>query len=140
MNTFDEAALDAELERDEGRLKRIYTDTAGKVSGGVGRNLTDVGFSDDEVDLMYRNDKTRTLAWLDSNLPWWRNLNDVRQRALINMAFNLRGRLIGFTNTLAAMQTGDWLTAHNEMLDSVWAKQVGQRATRLADMILTGEV
>jgi GH24 family phage-related lysozyme (muramidase) len=139
VNTFDEAALDAELERDEGRLKRIYTDTVGKVSGGVGRNLTDVGFSDDEVDLMYRNDKVRTLAWLDSNLPWWRDLNDVRQRALINMAFNLRARLLGFTNTLAAIQANDWQKAHDEMLDSLWAKQVGERASRLASMILTGE-
>jgi GH24 family phage-related lysozyme (muramidase) len=138
VSTYDEAALDAELSRDEGRRNRIYTDTVGKVSGGVGRNLTDVGFSDDEIDLMYRNDVARTLAFLDENLPWWRNLDGVRQRAIINMAFNLRARLIGFHNALTAMQSGDWQTAHDQMLDSVWAKQVGERATRLANMILTG--
>jgi lysozyme len=88
---------------------------------------------------MYRNDKARTLAWRDSNLPWWRDLDDVRQRALINMAFNLRARLLGFTNTLAAIQASDWQKAHDEMLDSLWAKQVGERAQRLASMILTGE-
>jgi len=30
---------------------------------------------------------------------------------------------------------GDWPTAANEMLDSRWARQVGRRATELADII-----
>jgi len=139
MSTFDQAMLDAELARDEGRRNRIYTDTVGKVSGGIGRNLSDVGLSDDEVELMYKNDLARTLIFLDQNLPWWRGLDGVRQRAVINMAFNLRARLLGFTNALAALQARDWQKAHDEMLDSVWAKQVGERAVRLANLILTGE-
>lgn len=138
MSTFDPIALDVELSRDEGRRNRIYTDTVGKVSGGIGRNLTDVGFSDDEIELMYRNDLAKTLAFLDANLAWWRNLDAVRQRVVINMAFNMRARLLGFTNTLAAIQTQDWQGAHDGMLDSEWAKQVGDRATRLANMMLTG--
>lgn len=138
MNTFDEALLKAELTRDEGRFNRIYTDTVGKVSGGIGRNLTDVGFSDDEIELMYQNDRARTLAFLDQSLPWWRDLDGVRQRVMINMAFNLRARLLGFANTLVAIKAGDWQKAHDEMLDSLWAKQVGARAVRLAEMMLKG--
>jgi lysozyme len=138
VSTFAIADLVADLNRDEGRRLKPYVDTVGKTSIGVGRNLTDVGISDAECDTLLQNDIEKTLAWLDANLSWWRNLDAVRQRALANMAFNMRARLLGFTNTLAALQKSDWQTAHDEMLDSVWAKQVGERATRLANMILTG--
>jgi len=63
---------------------------------------------------------------------------DVRQRALVNMAFNLGGRLGGFGKFLAAVERKDWETASKEMLNSLWAKQVGQRAVRLARMMRVG--
>jgi len=134
----DQKLLDA-LSLDEGRRARIYTDTVGKVSGGVGRNLTDKGFRQDEIDLMLRNDIAEAVAELDRVAPWWRGLSDARQNALVNMMFNLGAtRLLGFKKFLAALQVGDWKTAEREMLDSKWARQVGDRSTRLALLIRTG--
>lgn len=138
MGNYDAATLKAELSLDEGRKSRIYVDTVGKVSGGIGRNLTDKGFRDNEIDLMYQNDIAETEAWLDRNLPWWRSLDPVRQRVLMNMAFNMQGKLLGFRNFLAAAQRSDWSTASAEMLDSLWARQVGDRAKRLASMMRSG--
>ncbi|MCW3539342.1 lysozyme family protein [Burkholderia cenocepacia] len=138
MGNYDAAALKAELTRDEGRKPRIYTDTVGKVSGGIGRNLTDKGFRDNEINLMYQNDVAETEAWLDRNLPWWRSLDPVRQRVVMNMAFNMQGKLLTFVNTLAAMKRGDYAAAADGMLASKWATQVGARATRLADMMRSG--
>ncbi|MDN7671356.1 glycoside hydrolase family protein [Burkholderia oklahomensis] len=138
MGNYDAAILKAELTRDEDRRNRIYTDTVGKVSGGIGRNLTDKGFRDNEIDLMYQNDIAETEAWLDRSLPWWRSLDPVRQRVMINMAFNMQAKLLGFRNFLAAAQRRDWNTAAAEMLDSLWARQVGARATRLAAMMRSG--
>ncbi|KVC60490.1 lysozyme [Burkholderia ubonensis] len=138
MGNYDAAILKAELTRDEDRRKRIYTDTVGKVSGGIGRNLTDKGFRDNEIDLMYENDVAETEAWLDRSLPWWRSLDPVRQRVMMNMAFNMQAKLLGFRNFLAAAQCRDWNTAAAEMLDSLWARQVGARATRLAAMMRSG--
>ncbi|MEK7891230.1 glycoside hydrolase family protein [Burkholderia contaminans] len=138
MGNYDALKLKAELTRDEDRRYRIYTDTVGKVSGGIGRNLTDKGFRDSEIDLMYQNDIADTEAWLDRNLPWWRTLDPVRQRVLMNMAFNMQGRLLGFRNFLAAAQRADWNVAAAEMLDSLWARQVGDRAKRLASMMRSG--
>ncbi|KVL10751.1 glycoside hydrolase family protein [Burkholderia ubonensis] len=138
MGNYDAAILKAELTRDEDRRKRIYTDTVGKVSGGIGRNLTDKGFRDNEIDLMYQNDIAETEAWLDRSLPWWRSLDPVRQRVMMNMAFNMQAKLLGFRNFLAAAQRRDWNTAATEMLDSLWARQVGARATRLAAMMRSG--
>ena len=55
-------------------------------------------------------------------------------------AFNLGpAGLLKFGRTLSAVEQGDYETAAVEMLDSRWAGQVGQRATRLSEMMLTGE-
>lgn len=139
MSSYDQAVLKAELTRDEKRSPHIYTDSVGKVSGGIGRNLTDNGFHDNEIDLMYENDRQIAEAFLDRNLPWWRSLDPVRQRVLMNMAFNMNSRLLGFTKALAAMKAANWSDASAEMLDSAWARQVGARAVRLANMMFTGD-
>lgn len=136
--------LIAELSRDQGRLNRLYTDTVGKITAGVGRNLTDVGFSEDEVELMLKNDIQRTQRALDKNLPWWKSLDPVRQRVLLNMAFNMGAEapgqgLLGFKNTLRAMEMGDYAAAAEGMLASKWATQVGARAVLLAAMMLSGK-
>lgn len=76
-----------------------------KRSGGVGRNLTDRAFSDDEIDLMLKNDIKGVEQDLDRRLPWWREMSEARQSVLANMAFNLGiDRLLGFVNTLALMK------------------------------------
>ncbi|SMG00321.1 glycoside hydrolase family protein [Burkholderia singularis] len=138
MSGYDVVKLKAELTRDEDRRNRIYVDTVGKVSGGIGRNLSDKGFRDNEIDLMYENDRADTEAWLDRNLPWWRLLDPVRQRVLMNMAFNMGGKLLTFVNTLAAVKRGDYGAAADGMLASKWAGQVGARAQRLAAMMRSG--
>jgi len=57
------------------------------------------------------------------------------------MAFNLGvPRLLKFKKTIAAIQREDWEEAAEQMLMSKWAIQVGSRAYRLADIMLTGEV
>lgn len=132
--------LAAQLTVDEGRRARIYVDTVGKVTGGVGRNLTDRAFSDDEIDLMLRNDIKGVEQDLDRRLPWWREMSEARQNVLANMCFNLGiDRLLGFVNTLAFMKAKRYDAAAAEMLDSKWAKQVGARAIRLAAAMRKGE-
>lgn len=139
MNAFDMPTLVAELKRDEGVRLKPYTDTVGKLTIGVGRNLSDVGITEAESTVLLQNDIQRTIAQLDSSLPWWRNLNPVRQRVLINMAFNMgMVGLLTFKNTLSAMQNGSYTAAAAGMLASKWATQVGARAERLADMMRTG--
>ncbi|ALK30825.1 hypothetical protein Bpla01_29840 [Burkholderia plantarii] len=136
---MDRQTLIAELSRDEGRRLMPYTDTVGKITIGVGRNLTDVGISESECDMLLADDIDRTITWLDAKLPWWRELDTVRQRAMVNMAFNMGGGLLTFVNTLDAIKRGDYAAASKGMLDSKWARQVGARATRLAEMMTTGK-
>ena len=59
---------------------------------------------------------------------------------LIDISFNLgASRLRGFKNALRAMSEDNYRTASEEFYDSRWAKQVGNRAKRLCQMIRTGE-
>ena len=130
--------LKAQLTIDEGRKERVYTDTVGKLTVGVGRNISDRAFSDDEIDLMLANDIKLVEQALDRNLPWWRQMNDARQNVLANMCFMGIGTLLGFVNTLAAMKEGRYEDAAKGMLASKWATQVGNRAKRLAEVMRTG--
>lgn len=131
--------LAKQLNIDEGRRKRIYVDTKGKVTGGVGRNLTDRDFSEDEIDLMLANDIKGVCYDLDRTFPWWRHMSEARQQALANMCFNLGlTRLLGFHNMLKAMASGLYQQAALEMEDSAWAHEVGDRSKRLAQMMREG--
>jgi lysozyme len=128
-----------QLMRDEGVRLFPYVDTVGKITIGVGRNLTDGGISRAEAMQLLAADVQNAAAHLDRALPWTQGLDDVRRSALLNMTFNMGiGRLCDFTKFLAALRVEDWKTARNEMLDSQWAKQVGARAQRLAIQIETG--
>ena len=136
---MDLATLKAELRRDEGVRLKPYRDAVGKLTIGVGRNLDDVGITAAEAELLLDADVGRAAADLDRTLPWWRRLTEARQRALLNMAFNLGlPRLLGFEGMLAALAAGDPVRAAAEALDRRWARQVGERAQRIARMIREG--
>lgn len=159
-STYDRSKLVAELERDEGCvLNRPYRCTAGALTVGIGRNLDGNPITSDEaaqvgitnaqarargVDrgqavALLGLDIAKMERELDRRLPWWRSLNDARQRVLLNMAFNLGiARLVKFANTLSAVERGAYGAAAAGMRASLWAKQVGKRAERLAVMMETG--
>ncbi len=129
----------ADLKRDEGLRLKPYRCSAGKLSIGYGRNLDDVGVSEFEAECMLQRDINRAVSLLDHGLSWWRNLPELQQRGLINMAFNLGSRLMGFQKMLAALEAGDGQRASIECLSSRYAKQVGARAERVAALFWTAE-
>lgn len=125
--------LSKQLEIDEGRRRRIYKDSVGKWSGGVGRNLEDRGLRDDEIDLMLSNDIDEAIGIARALVPTFDKLDDVRQEVVTNMAFNLgMTRLAGFKQFIAALVRFDFQRAEAEMRDSKWYDQVGDRGKRLA--------
>jgi len=132
------------LINDEGLRLERYLDTEGKPTIGVGHLLppdSDVQtITYEECMQMLDDDICAHKIDLDVNLPWARALDDVRYAVLLNMAFNLGiNRLLGFKKTLACCRVHDWEGMKREMLDSKWARQVKGRATRLAEMVVSGE-
>lgn len=124
----------------EGLELKPYTDTVGKVTIGVGRNLDDNGITKDEALYLMRNDIETHAKELADHFPIVRDLDDVRYYVLVDMAFNLGlVRLSKFKKMWGCVSVGDYEGASVEMLDSKWATQVGRRAIRLSKMMKTGE-
>lgn len=147
---FDRDRLKKQLYADEDVRYFPYDDATGqpfkqgqtlrgKLTVGVGRNLTDRPLTADEVNYLLDNDVNIATIELDRALPWWRQLSDARQEVLLNMSFNLGiAKLLTFKNTLAYMQAGRYDAAADGMKNSQWAQQVGARATRLITMMRNG--
>ena len=144
--SYDRAALRRELERDEGDKRKPYRCTAGHLTAGIGHNLDAHELSDAVIEMWFAEDVAEAEATLDGYLRDWRQLDDARQRVLLNMAFNLGApRLAGFKRLKSclvgylATRTPSWLGhAADEMMASQWASQVGERADRLA-AVMRGE-
>ena len=137
--TYNRELLIYELSRDEDVRTKPYKDSVGKLTIGVGRNLDDKGLSKAEINILLNNDINDCESDLDRDMPWWRQLNDNRQRVLLNMCFNLGiTRLKGFKSMLRDVQNGLYDQAAVEMIDSLWAQQVGGRAVRLAKLMKNG--
>ncbi len=137
--SYDREQLLVELERDEGLRLKPYTDTVGKLTIGIGRNLTDVGLRAAEARQLCATDVAEVEVALDRHVPWWRAMSDARQRALLNMGFNLGWpRLAQFRLTLGHLEAGRYAEAADECLRSTWARQVGDRAERIAQQFREG--
>lgn len=134
------------IQTDEGCKLHAYPDP---LSGGdpwtVGYGATGAAIGPDTVwtqDEAHADLTARLAALcgrLDLEIPWWRNLDLVRQSVLLNMAYNLGVvGLLGFPHTLTAVRCGNYAAASSQMLMSRWAREVSDRATRLAAMMRTG--
>lgn len=123
----------------EGTRLFPYTDTVGKLTIGVGHNLTDKGITPNQAAQLLYDDISDVVNFLNLRTPWWNTLDEVRQRALANMTFDLMGKILSFTGMLGCLQSKDWKGASDNLLSSLFAKQVGKRAVDLAHMFLTGQ-
>ena len=149
---YNRQAFNAELERDEGRRYYPYKDSLGIDTVGIGHNLVasplpgqSYPMTDSRVDAVRDADIAKIEAALDAYIPWWRSLDDVRQRVILNMGFNLGvgvpggpHGLLSFGTFLGLVEKGDYAAAAKDLTGTRWHRQVGQRAVRLEAMMLTG--
>ena len=138
-------ALQEQLIRHENLRMKPYKCTSGKLTIGVGRNIEDNGITEEEARYLLQNDITRVIYELHHSIPHLVHpLDSIRQHVLIDMCFNLGlTRFLTFKKMLLALEVLNFEMAAVEMLDSEWARQVGdnkgQRAFELARMMRTGE-
>tara|TARA_R110002167_G_scaffold140867_1_gene328850 strand:- start:1368 stop:1919 length:552 start_codon:yes stop_codon:yes gene_type:complete len=141
----------------EGVEPSVYTDTKGKRTIGIGFNLDEpsnrkkaeaVGLnvqdmlsgkktlSDKEIKLLYNESIKQATKDANAYLPKAGRQPPIVQKILIDMAFNLgRTKLNKFKNMRSALMEGDYNKAADEMVDSLWYNQVGDRSKRLEDMM-----
>lgn len=129
-----------QLKRHEGVELKPYKDTVGKWTIGVGRNLDDIGISEQEAEMLLLNDIKEAERQLIATMPWTQELDEVRFSALLNFVFNVGiGTASKFVNAMALLKARNYDMAADEFLNSRWAKQVGQRAIEVTEQIRTGE-
>lgn len=140
---MDMNALRKELEDEEKFVRHAYRDSLGYLTIGIGR-LVDKekggGISYEEGMYLLNNDIAGKVADLDRLAPWWSDLSEVRQRAIINMAFQMGvAGVLKFKVMVAALQAGNFDSAADAALDSKWAREDSpNRANRIAGMIRRG--
>jgi len=137
-------AVYEQLKIDEGVEYEIYNDHLGYATFGVGHLVLE---SDPEhgQPIGTRISEERVKECFDYDLDLaigeceqlygkgnFGDLPDEVQQILVNMMFNMgRTRLSKFKNFNAAIEAGDWKRAAVEGRDSLWYRQVTNRAERL---------
>ncbi len=124
----------------EGKKSHVYKDTLGNLTIGIGRNLSGTNLYDNEIELMFENDTDWLYNQFMTTFDWFVDICEPRQIALIDMAFMGWKNFLEFKNMLAAFAKGDYTTASAEILNSSYAKQVGQRAKDIARIIRMGVI
>jgi lysozyme len=158
--------LEDQLILHEGLKLKTYRCPAGYWTIGVGRNLETKSLSRGEqqyivgcdeltprqvVNILKRRGITKEEALVllahdiqdcEQDLKqfdWFDRLDPVRKKVVIDMRFNLGpGGFRDFRKMIAALAAGDYKQAAEEMKDSKWYWEVGNRSRRLVKMMATG--
>lgn len=147
--------IEQQLIIDEGCSLDQYTCPAGFKTVGIGHNIAAqrlkpiIGrelkpkekLTMGEAILVFNWDLITTLEQLTNRLPYFKGLPQSVQYVLINMSFNMGVPKLGtFHRFLAAVAANDRADMINEMVDSKWYHQVGERSLRLVEIIYSGEL
>lgn len=132
-----------QLKSDEGFRNKVYKDTLGNLTVGIGHKLTPDElkrfkegdtFNEDLLNDMFEQDFEVARSDAEKFAP--DDLPDEAMDIITNMAFQLGyPNLSKFKRFKAALKERDFNKAADEMLDSKWAseEQTPERANRLAD-------
>lgn len=136
MIDFDQ--LSKELKRDEGFVATVYTCSEGKLTVGYGHNIQDVPMPEPIAEKLLNSDIGQAIAQCEQ-WGWFFSLDGVRQRVIVNMVFNIGFHGVGkFKKMIDALEHGLYNVAADEMVNSRWYGQVGDRAKRLVEMMRNG--
>jgi len=147
----------------EGKRNIVYNDSLGIPTIGVGFNLRrrdasskiesfglsysdvltgKVSLTDEQIDTLLDADIETAINTIAKKLfPDFDTIDSDRQVILVDLAFNMGySRLSKFKNTIAAINSGNWETAANELKDSIWYNQVGNRGVRNVETIKSGKL
>ena len=144
------AEVTPNIEVEEGLRVAVYDDANGEpiVAGytcrgnptiGYGRLLTMAhGITQAEAQTLLLHDVVGAEADV-SKLPVFAHLNVARQAALLDMDFNMGlDTLKQFSTFLGLLASAKYQAASDDLGTTMWARQVGQRAVRIQQIIATG--
>ena len=139
---MNQQKLYEEIKADEGEVLEIYKDHLGYETFGIGHLVTKtdpeygqpVGtpVSSERVREVFEADISTSIYYCEAQFNQWHNWPEEVQLIIVNMMFNMGPtRLAKFNNMIFALNTQDWQQAAVEGRDSLWHRQVTNRAERL---------
>lgn len=156
MDTAQAERLRKTLIKDEGQRLKVYKDSLGKLTVGVGHRILDTDnlnegdtITQEQSDAFFESDMANAVSDAEKFIPTvWGTLSPQRQNIVANMAFNMGADRLGeFDEFKKGLQTGDYQKAANEMLSNYndkgvrtgatpWSNQVHRRADRLNNRMI----
>lgn len=145
---MDRVKFKAQLTPEEGDRKFPYDDATGrppavqgKLTIGIGWNLTDNGIPQEVEDLLFNIATDRVEADLTAHCPWWPGLPDPQQRAVADLCFNMGWpTLSAFGTFLGLMALRQYAAAALDLTTTAWYKEVGSRGPKVVSLLLEGVV
>lgn len=136
---MNDSEIQKMIERHEGRREKVYKDTVGVLTVGIGHALHEGSEVPREVvDILFEIDYNEAVEGYDFFVL---DLDPVRRAVVIDMIFNMgAGGVSKFKKMLYALRHKDYDKAAAEMMNSKWYYQVGNRGIELVGMMRTGEV
>ena len=126
-------SLIADIKKHEGYSKKVYKDTLGYDTIGIGFLVSSLELDEDVCDIILERRLASNEKVLQRKLTFYRNQPREVQNIIQNMYYQLGNKLFNFVKTLHYIENGKWRAASMEMLDSLWAKQTPNRAKELSE-------
>lgn len=114
-----------------------YTDTEGYPTIGWGHLMIKVFYktiTQIQAEEFFDRDMCEAKFFISHLLPEYHGYSPARRKALIDMAFQLRGHLTHFVNAMGHLKEGAWTPAACDFMDSVWCRK--QTPSRAIDNII----
>ena len=126
-------SLIADIKAHEGYSKKVYKDTLGYDTIGIGFLVSSLELDEDVCDIILERRLKKNEEVLQRKMSYYSNLPIEVQNIIQNMYYQLGNRLFNFVKTLHYIENEKWRAASVEMLDSLWAKQTPNRAKELSE-------
>ena len=140
MTQAERAELHTRTKQAEAFRSAVYQDSLGYWTIGFGR-MVDVrlggGITLAEAELLFAHDMEKAERFCE-RFPWFAAMDGIRQQVIVELAFNMSHRLLGFVQMLRACAAKDYDRAAQELEDSKWFQQVGHRGPRLVAQLRHG--
>lgn len=142
--------LQQEIKQDEGLVLLAYRDTLGHLTIGHGRCLdtnplntyelnvighdcTRLPITKKDAHFLFMQDYVKAVAWVNGS---FQQLPKIARDVLINMTYNIGpAGVMKFRRMTSNLKAQNYEQAANELLNSLWARQVKSRAVRLAEKL-----
>lgn len=137
------------IKKHEGLRLTAYRDSRGILTIGYGFNLEDTAakaicaqleldyaaletgaaLTQDQADAIFDFQLSRVIAGARITFPGFDSFPDQAQAVIADLIFNLGlGGFLTFRKTIALLKAGKWDAAADELVDSLWFRQVPNRA------------